>query len=159
MVMVVISSSFLARPMSRELLGQKNKGIKHIRERSRLYQISLYSASVLLAFTVFEVHALYNWAPVLVASEHVGAIEKLTKTITIGAGVCFSLFLVIVYLPTAMINSQLLNRIVMEGIESDKAVDPSKWRAKHGIPSSLLSSFSGLIAIAMPFVTGVLGIL
>jgi len=154
--MTIGCSCVLSHPISKT----SNKA-RAVRKRVNHFSLSICSASVLLAVGVIEIHFLYSWASRLVNSPQTEAIQSLVNTMTLGAGICFSLLLIVIYLPSAIVQNKLLSKLLgdakveaKEQGQDDFNVDT--WRTMHGLPKPAFEYIAGLAAIVMPFVTGII---
>jgi len=156
--LTVVCSCTLARPSTEDT-------IQVARERAKHFLLSICSASALLAVGVIEIYLLYSWTSRLVdvpqLKSQADALQSLVNTMTLGAGVCFSLLLIVIYLPPAIVQNELLSKLLGDAkVEATKQglddFNADTWRAMHGLPKSVFESMAGLVAIVMPFVTGII---
>lgn len=140
--------------------AQSEKNIQTLVEKIEQSKLSLYSAAGLLACGVFEVHFLFNWPASFLPD--VAAVRAIANGLTISTGVLFSLLLIIVYLPIAVIHrswiSDLAHQASTKSENKSKAFDRDEWLQTHGLETSSLSVLKGMLAFLAPTIAGVIGV-
>jgi len=152
--LAISCSCMLAHPIS----GIQDR-IQMIKQRTKLFLLSIYSLSALLVVGVIEIHFLLAWSSSIATSTGLvdaATTKPLVNAMTISAGICFSMLLIIIYLPTGFFLNRLQYGIEAEVIEHE-GVDFSieAWRARYNLPQLAVDIRTNLAALAMPIVTGI----
>jgi hypothetical protein len=141
---IVISVCCLAAPVT-------NLDVDSVSKKVKLFVWSLYSAAALLVIGLFEIYALFRWGAVVSGNEVVWGITA--DALAVSAGAVFTVLLVAIYAPAAMIQHRWLDLLIEIESTQSKDLDVPKWLAAHGLSSSPLTIGTAMLA---PLVTGAL---
>jgi hypothetical protein len=122
-----------------------------IARRSKLLLFLLYSGAVLLLLALGEIDTLYCW----IALKN-SASTQLASRVTASAGIIFTLLLVAIYGPAALIQAAWVDVLAQRAAEATPDFDRGKWLAARGLEISPLRSLGAGAAIAAPAVAGLL---
>lgn len=143
---LVASACCLAAPVEKIEVQAVSKKIK-------LCVFSLYSAAALLSVGLFEIYALFKWGAIVSGAEEETARSIVADALAVSAGIVFTVLLIAIYAPVAIIQHQWLDLVIEEESTRTVDLDVSKWLAKHGLKSSPLSIGSAMLS---PLITGAL---
>lgn len=122
-----------------------------IRRKTTDLHRSLYSSSALLGAGIVEVFCLYGWAASQSADLHA---KSANTSLTIAAGILFSLILLAIYVPLFMKRNELLkNFVVAKEFNSKGELDD--WYAINHLEKVSGSGPYDVIAFALPIISGV----
>jgi hypothetical protein len=126
--------------------------VQTVSQKIKLYTFSLYSAAALLSVGLFEIYALFKWGASVSGAEET-ARSLVADALAVSAGIVFTVFLIAIYAPVAIIQHQWLDHVITEESSRTVDLDVSKWLAKQGLKSSPLSIGSAMLT---PLITGAL---
>ena len=133
------------------------------------FQLMLWSAGVFLVLLVLQIQILVSWpaevARALAGSFELipdvprlaGALGQLAQSAAAGAGILFSGFAAVIFLPVGVVQQRRLQELVAAEIRADPAFDREPWLKRHGFadttPFAFFLKTGGVLA---PLATGLL---
>ena len=130
------------------------RDVATLARRSKLLLLLLYSGAILLLLALGEIDTLYRW----VALKNGGSMQ-LASRVTASAGIIFTLLLVAIHAPAALIQAGRVDVLVQRAVQATPDFDREKWLAAHGLQVSPLRSFGAPAAFPAPAVAGLLAAL
>jgi len=122
-----------------------------IARRSRLLLLLLYSGAVLLLLALGEIDTLYCWVAL-----KSGGSTQLASRVTASAGIIFTLLLVAIYAPAALIQAGWVDVLARQAAQAAPDFDREKWLVARGLEMSPLRSLGAGAAVIAPAVAGLL---
>src|SRR5258708_4414765 len=87
---------------------------------------------------------------------HTNPASALADGISLGAGILFSVWLVAIYAPVAVILNRRLTILVAEEAKAHPhSFDLDKWKLAHRVESSPFDAISGYLAFLLPLITSI----
>jgi hypothetical protein len=133
------------------------------------YQLMLWSAGVFLVLLVLQIHVLMSWpeqvARVVTAPPELipdlkalaGALGQLAQSAAFGAGILFSGFAAVIFLPVGVLQQRRLQELVIDELRADPKFEREAWLKRHGFgettPFAFFLKTAGVLA---PLATGLL---
>jgi hypothetical protein len=133
------------------------------------FQLMLWSAGVFLVLLVLQLHVLVSW-PAEVARALTGPIEsvpdlprlavalgQLAQSAAAGAGILFSGFAAVIFLPVGVLQQRRLQDLTAAELRIDPKLEREAWLKRHGFadatPFAFFLKTAGILA---PLATGFL---
>ena len=133
------------------------------------FQLMLWSAGVFLVLLVLQLHVLVSW-PAEVARTLTGPFEflpdlqrlpgalgQLAQSAAAGAGILFSGFAAVIFLPVGVLQQRRLQELIGAEIRADPKFDREPWLKRYGFadttPFAFFMKTAGVLA---PLATGLL---
>lgn len=143
--LVVLSVSSLCLPSRGDTTSDLARTI-------RLWTLSLYSASLLLAVGLIEIWALFRLGASVSIEDSIKPFTAVADGFALAAGLVFSLFLAAMYMPVAVLHLHWLGRHIAVARQDDPKIKIDEWLAQHGLKASPVSVGTALAAPVFAFV-------
>lgn len=133
------------------------------------FQLMLWSAGVFLVLLVLQLHVLLSW-PAEVARTLIGPFEflpdlqrlpgalgQLAQSAAAGAGIIFSGFAAVIFLPVGVLQQRRLQELIAAEIRADPKFDREPWLKRHGFADATpFAFFLRTAGVLAPLATGLL---
>lgn len=139
--LVMFSICFLALPAP-------DLEVQAVAHRVRCFFFSLYSATALLVTGLLEVLALFRWGAAFHPSD---GMQATATALAISAGAVFTVLLVAIYAPVALVQQRWLDCLVEKESQKTAGLDGPKWLAAHGFGGSPVGIVGAMLT---PVLTG-----
>lgn len=137
------------------LLSRKGE-LKEAGQRIQAYTLSIYSTGILLGLGIFEIFSLFPWAASTFSFDKDNSVLALARAFPICAGIVFSLLMVLIYLPAALVQHNWLKVQFAKAKKVPPDITLDKWLNQQGLPASPLNIFGSYVAMLLPFGTGMI---
>ena len=133
------------------------------------FQLMIWSAGVFLVLLVLQIHVLVSWpeliaralagptAPIAEVPRLAGALGQLANSAAAGAGILFSGFAAVIFLPVGVLQQRRLQELIEAEIRADPDFDRDPWLKRYGFadttPFAFFLKTAGVLA---PLATGLL---
>jgi hypothetical protein len=133
------------------------------------FQLMLWSAGVFLVLLVLQLHVLLSW-PAEVAraltgpfelipdlGQLTGALGQFAQSAAAGAGIIFSGFAAVIFLPVGVLQQRRLQELIAAEIRADPKFDREPWLKRHGFADATpFAFFLRTAGVLAPLATGLL---
>jgi hypothetical protein len=137
-------------------LGMPAEPLTAIELRQRIFdlRVLLFSSAALLVSGVLEIFFLFDWPRhvEILASD---PLASQARTFSAAAGGLFSLLLVLIYVPIALVLEQWRLDLQSTLAQADALFDTETWQKKTDLLSSAVSSFPDIAAVISPLLAAV----
>lgn len=152
-------------------LGLKSRSadVEELYTLFQRFQLMLWSAGVFLVLLVLQIHILVSW-PAEVARALAGpialipdlqrlpaALAQLAHSAAAGAGILFSGFAAVIFLPVGVLQQRRLQELIGAEVRADPKFEREPWLKRHGFadatPFAFFLKTAGVLA---PLATGLL---
>jgi hypothetical protein len=133
------------------------------------FQLMIWSAGVFLVLLVLQLHALVSWPEQVARAltgpvgsipdlpRLTGALGQLANSAAAGAGLLFSGFAAVIFLPVGVLQQRRLQELIEAEIRADPKFDRDPWLKRYGFadttPFAFFLKTGGVLA---PLATGLL---
>jgi hypothetical protein len=124
-------------------------------ERIKLFSVSLYGSATLLASGLIEIVALFKWG-VAVAPDEMIRLDTAADARAIFLGVAYSVLLIGIYAPVALLHQRWLESIVKDESARQAGWSIAEWLSVNGLKSSPWNVIGKGIAMLFPLATGLI---
>jgi hypothetical protein len=113
-------------------------------------QYLLYSAAVLLAVGLMEIYFLFSWG----ALYYGAAAAKFAATIAVAAGALFSAWLLVLFMPIAVLDKMHIDNFVEQKLQENPEMDRDKVLKRYDLADPQHRLFQGF-ATFLPLMVGI----
>jgi hypothetical protein len=133
------------------------------------FQLMVWSAGVFLVLLVLQLHILVSWPEQVARAltgpfelipdlpRLAGALGQLAHSAAAGAGILFSGFAAVIFLPVGVLQQRRLQELIAAEIRADPKFERESWLKRHGFadatPFAFFLKTAGVLA---PLATGLL---
>lgn len=127
---------------------------RELRRRQRLLQVVLYLGAVVLVAGTVQVVTVYQVpVPLLAGEAERAAMSRLAQGLSVATGGLWTLVLLAIYAPAALILRHRATRLAGHAFDSREAESEESWLEEMGLASSWTSQLARLAAVASPLLT------
>jgi hypothetical protein len=144
--LALLAAAYILASACSLTLASHGQTIKSLSQAVRHWQLSLYSASVLLAVGLFEVWALFRFGATVSESNNATSVASMADGEALASGIVFTVFLAAIYTPVAVVHHHWLAHRVSDAADRIKDLDVDKWLGRHGLKGTPLTVGTALAA-------------